>query len=161
MPIDYRDTDVKEQPLCDRDSWIMWGIRLYSARNYIPASYINHHGDVIMVQWRLKSSSTSRLFTQPFIQAQIKGNMKAPRHWPLYGEFTGDQWIPRTKYQLRGKCIHWWRHHASSFDIFLLGIQFVLYSWQWFRRHVKCDLTRSNKTSFRWIEVFMGLIAHD
>ena len=23
-------------------------------------------------------------------------NIKAPRHWPLCGEFTGDRWIPRT-----------------------------------------------------------------
>ena len=28
--------------------------------------------------------------------AQIKVNIKAPRHWPLCGEFTGDRWIPRT-----------------------------------------------------------------
>ena len=28
-----------------------------------------------------------------FIQAQIKENIKAPRHWPLYGELTGDRWI--------------------------------------------------------------------
>ena len=41
----------------------------------------------------------SQLFTQPFIHAQIKGNIKAPRHWPLLGEFTGDPWIPRTKGQ--------------------------------------------------------------
>ena len=27
----------------------------------------------------------------------MKGNIKAPRHWPLCGEFTGDRWIPRTK----------------------------------------------------------------
>ena len=26
------------------------------------------------------------MFTQPFIQAQIKENIKAPRHWPLCGE---------------------------------------------------------------------------
>ena len=26
-------------------------------------------------------------------------NIKAPHHWPLYGEFTGDLWIPRTKGQ--------------------------------------------------------------
>ena len=32
-------------------------------------------------------------------QAQIKENIKAPRHWPLWGEFTGDQWIPRTEGQ--------------------------------------------------------------
>ena len=39
------------------------------------------------------------IVTQPFIQAQIKENIKDPRHWPLCGEFTGDRWIPRTKGQ--------------------------------------------------------------
>ena len=29
-------------------------------------------------------------------------NIKAPRHWPLCGEFTGDRWIPRTKGQWHG-----------------------------------------------------------
>ena len=29
-------------------------------------------------------------------QAQIKESIKAPRHWPLRGEFTGDRLIPRT-----------------------------------------------------------------
>ena len=33
-------------------------------------------------------------------------NIKAPCHWPLCGEFTGDRWILRTKGQLRGKCFH-------------------------------------------------------
>ena len=55
--------------------------------------------------WRFKSP-VSRLFTQPFIEAKIKENIKALRHWPLWGEFTGDQWIPRTKRQLCGKCFH-------------------------------------------------------
>ena len=32
-------------------------------------------------------------------QALFKENIKAPRHWPVWGEFTGDQWIPRTKDQ--------------------------------------------------------------
>ena len=58
-----------------------------------------HYGDVIMgAPWRLKSPA-SRWFTQPFIQAQIKENIKAPRHWPLCGEFTDHRWIPRTKDQ--------------------------------------------------------------
>ena len=35
--------------------------------------------------WRLKSP-TSWLFTQAFIQARIKENIKAMRHWPLCGE---------------------------------------------------------------------------
>ena len=42
----------------------------------------------------------------PFIQAQMKENIKAPHHWPLGGEFTGDRWIPRTNCQQRGKCFH-------------------------------------------------------
>ena len=48
--------------------------------------------------WRLKSPA-SRLFTQPFIQAQIKENIKAQWHWSLWWKFTGDWWIPRTKGQ--------------------------------------------------------------
>ena len=63
------------------------------------------------LQWRhyerdLASHITSRLFTQPFIQAQIEENIKDPRHWPLWGEFTSDQWIPCTKYQWHEKCFH-------------------------------------------------------
>ena len=53
-----------------------------------------HYGDVIMVGWRLKWPA-SRLFAQTF----IKRNIKAPRHWPLWGAVTGDRWIRRTKGQ--------------------------------------------------------------
>ena len=38
--------------------------------------------------------SLNRLF-----KGQIKENIKAPRHWPLWGDFTGDRWIPRTNGQ--------------------------------------------------------------
>ena len=41
-------------------------------------------------RWRLKSPA-SGLFAQPFIQTQIKENIKAPRQWPLCGEFTDDR----------------------------------------------------------------------
>ena len=45
----------------------------------------------------MASQSTSlTIIGQPFIQAQVKENIKAPRHWPLCGEFTGYRWIPRT-----------------------------------------------------------------
>ena len=32
-------------------------------------------------------------------KAQIKENIKAPRHWPLWGEFTSERWISHTKCQ--------------------------------------------------------------
>ena len=59
---------------------------------------IVHYGDIIMSA-TASQSPASQLFTQLFIQAQIKENIKVPRHWPLWGEFTGDQWIPHTKGQ--------------------------------------------------------------
>ena len=49
------------------------------------------------VQWCLKSPA-SRLFALPFVEPQIKENINAPRHWPLWGESTAaDRWIPLTK----------------------------------------------------------------
>ena len=36
------------------------------------------------------------LFAQLLVQAQIKENFEATRHWPLCGEFTGDRCNPRT-----------------------------------------------------------------
>ena len=57
------------------------------------------------------------LFTQPFIQVQIKENIKAPRHWPLCGEITGD----RSVNSLHKRPVNaengsiWWRHHAPDF----------------------------------------------
>ena len=82
-------------------------IKFGSLQNKFP-SHLNCGETLVMwywARWRIRSLA-SRLFTQPFIQAQIKENIKAPRHWPLSGEFTGDLWIPRTKGQLRGKCFH-------------------------------------------------------
>ena len=37
----------------------------------------------------------SQLFAQPFVEAQIKENIKVPRHWPLWAEFTGVRWMWR------------------------------------------------------------------
>ena len=57
------------------------------------------------LQWLL-DCLLNRLFTQ------IKGNVKAARHWPLWGESAGDRWIPLTKGQWRGNVFIRWRHHG-------------------------------------------------
>ena len=44
--------------------------------------------------------------TQPFIQTQIKENIKAPRHWPLWGEFTGTGEFPAQRASYAEKCFH-------------------------------------------------------
>ena len=43
----------------------------------------------------VSNHQAKRLFIQRFIQAQMKENIKAPRHWP----FVSPRWIPRTKGQ--------------------------------------------------------------
>ena len=47
-----------------------------------------HYIDVIMTTVASQITS-SHLFTQSFIQTQIKENAKAPRHWPLCGTSPG------------------------------------------------------------------------
>ena len=51
------------------------------------------------------------LFTQLFIQAQIKENIKAPRHWPLCGEFPGTGEFPAQMASNAENVSIWWRHH--------------------------------------------------
>ena len=68
----------KESPGCSNSSWL---VRL-------------------ILQWRHnKRDGVSNHQPQPFIQVQFKENIKAPRHGPLWTEFTGDGWIPHTKGQ--------------------------------------------------------------
>ena len=53
----------------------------------------------ITLQWRHKERDgvSNHQPHDCFFKVQIKENIKAPRHWPMWGEFTGDQWIPCTK----------------------------------------------------------------
>ena len=89
-----------------------------------------HYSDVMMSTMAIKSSA-SRLLTQPLVQAKIKENIKAPRHWPLWWEFTGDRWIPRTKGQHRGNVSIWWRHHVG-----INRVDLIQYEPKFFRRFV-------------------------
>ena len=52
------------------------------------------------------------MFTQPFIQTHIKENIKAPRHWPLCGEFTGTGEFPAQRASYAENVSIWWRHHV-------------------------------------------------
>ena len=53
------------------------------------------------------------VFTQSFIQTQMKENIKAPRHWPLCGEFTGTGEFPAQKASNAENVSIWWRHHVD------------------------------------------------
>ena len=55
------------------------------------------------LQWRhnerdgVSNHQTHDCLLNRLFKAQIKQNIKAPRHCTLRGEFTGDRWIPCTK----------------------------------------------------------------
>ena len=66
----------------------------------------SHHNDVIMSAMASQITSLTSVLLNRLFKAQIKENIKAARHWLLWGEFTGDRWIPRKKGQYRGKCFH-------------------------------------------------------
>ena len=48
------------------------------------------------------------------IQAQIKENTKATRHWPLWGEFTGTGEFPAQMASNAENVPIWWRHHGTE-----------------------------------------------
>ena len=45
------------------------------------------------------STVASQIANVSFVQTQIKENIKAPRHWSLWGVLNRGRWIPRTKDQ--------------------------------------------------------------
>ena len=66
-----------------------------------------HYNDVIM----------GTLASQPFIRAQIKENIKAPRHWPLCGKFTGTGEFPAQRVSNAENGPIWWRHHVTRSEL--------------------------------------------
>ena len=90
---------------------------------FVPNGLINNIQALVqIVAWYCS------LFTQSFIQMQIKENIKAPRHWPLWGEFTGERWIPRTNGQLRGKCFHLMMSSCSGTGLSSVQYQAIIYT---------------------------------
>ena len=86
-------------------------IRLQTQKDHI--SYIIENGwyrfpsNIILVQTLYICFKDS-----PFIQTQIKENIKAPRHWPLCGEFTGTGEFPAQRVSYAENVSIWWRHHV-------------------------------------------------
>ena len=58
----------------------------------------SHYGDVIMSTMAYQITSLSIVYSTVYSGADQE-SVKAPRQWPLCGEFSGDRWIPRTNGQ--------------------------------------------------------------
>ena len=110
------------------------------------------------MRWRLKSPA-SPLFTQPFIQTQIKENIKAPRHWPLWprtGEFpahmaSNAENVSNVIMQRASNAENvsiWWRHHGMWFRA-CHGIVKVLLANLWMTEHQRISDTTSTDIVFQ------------
>ena len=81
---------------------------------------VTHYNDVIMASMASQITSLTIVYSA-VIRAQIKENIKAPHHWPLCGEFTGDRWagnspgtgeFPAQKASNAENVSIWWRHNV-------------------------------------------------
>ena len=75
-------------------------------------------------------TSLTIVYSTVFIRAQIKENIKTPRHGALWREFTGDRWIPRKMASNAEHFSIWWRHHddrgiASEIAPNWLSLEFI------------------------------------
>ena len=71
---------------------------MISPQSQVHPAYSYHYTEIMMSVLVSQIIGIS-LFFQPFVEAHIKENIKAQRHWPLWGESTGDMWTPLTKGQ--------------------------------------------------------------
>ena len=83
-------------------------------------------------------------------------NIKDLCHWPLWGEFTVDRWIPRTKGQSRGNCSIWWRDHGWWKPMPDNGVSMIT---QWGREWLIC-VSKLDHHWFRSWFVAYSAISH-
>ena len=79
-------------------------------RNFTTCTEPSRHGhysDVIMGTMASQITSLTIVYW-----TEIKENIKAPRHWPLCGEFTGE--FPAQRAGNAEYVYIWWRHHGTG-----------------------------------------------
>ena len=83
-------------------AWHLFGVNPLpnSMMSKLAAIFIRdkHYSDVILGTMASQITSLTSVYSTVYSGADQK-NIKALRHWLLWGEFTGDRWIPRTNCQ--------------------------------------------------------------
>ena len=95
-----------------------------------PVIFPVHYSDVIMSVMAFQITSVSIVCS---IVCSDEGQRKyqSPHRWSLWGEFTGDRWIPRTKASNTEYITIWCRHYVSRMicrsTSYLLNITFIFH----------------------------------
>ena len=115
--------DYLSIPKLQRRLFLIWQYHPLKSR-----SHMNTGSDIyrqsacscrFSLRWRhnerdgVSNQPASRLFTQPFIQARIKENIKVPRHWPLWGESLATSESPAQRESHAENVSIWWHHHVK------------------------------------------------
>ena len=74
-------------------------------------SVCSHYDDVIMNAIASQITSLMIVYSTVYSDAD-QVNIKAPRHWPLCGEFTGTGEFPAQRASYAENVSIWWRHHV-------------------------------------------------
>ena len=110
LPSAYQWLVKSTQLWCDILCWMNY---------HIYHNWMREHNTL---QWRhngrdgVSDHQPHECHTQPFIQVQIKENIKAQRLWPSCREFPGDRWIefPTQRASNADNVSIWWRHHEMA-----------------------------------------------
>ena len=86
-----------------------------SARAPDRVLFTLHYNGVIMSA--IASQITSLTIVYPTVYSRRRSKKTSKLrinhdHWPLWGEFIGDRWIPRIKPSNAENVSIWWRHHG-------------------------------------------------
>ena len=84
---------------------VSWDVLYKCDRKY------NHYGDVIMGSIAPQITSLTIVYSTVYSDADQK-KIKALRHWPLCGEFTGTGEFPAQMASNAENVSIWWRHHV-------------------------------------------------
>ena len=98
--------------LCEGNSPVIGEFPAQRASNAENAfTWWRHHG-------RLTTAAKPRTLHTPITAtpAQIRENIKSPRHWPLWGKPPVTTWFPTQRSSIAENVSIWWRHH----DIFVI-----------------------------------------
>ena len=83
--------------------------RAWFCSGHTISSWLSHYSDIVMSA--MASQITGVSIVCSTVPEQIKENIKAPRHWPVSGQSTGDRWFPSQRTNNAENISIWWRHH--------------------------------------------------
>ena len=92
--------------------WTFGTCTMVSPPTKIIETQSEHYIDVIMTVMASQISSVSNVCSAVCSGADQRKHIKAPRHWPLWWESTGDRWFPSQRAS-NAENVSIWRRHLK------------------------------------------------